>query len=406
MTPNHAIYLDYAATTPVDPRVAAVMAECLTADGVFGNPDSLTHEFGLGARLAVEKAREQFAALIGADSREVVFTSGATESNNLAIQGAALRHRTRGNHVITMKTEHKAVLDVCAHLEKTGFRVTYLDPETNGLIDIKALESAITADTILVSIMQVNNETGALQDIAAIAELTRSRGALLHVDAAQGAGKVAIDLAALKVDLMSFSAHKIYGPKGAGALYVRRRPRVNLTPLFYGGSQEHGLRPGTLPVHQIVGMGEACEIAAREMQAEQSRIRTFRVKFLMALAQLEAITLNGHVDQNVAGIINLHFDGVYGESLLAELRPLALSAGSACTSANSEPSHVLKAMGLSDIQTRESLRVSIGRFTTNEQIDIAVGKITQGVGRLRAISPQRVVESAEDSLVSLTSVSR
>lgn len=382
------IFLDYMATTPTDPVVVDSMLSCLKRDGIFGNPASQSHRYGWDAAQCVKKAREQVAALINADAREIVWTSGATESDNLAIKGAAYFYQRQGKHIITMRTEHKAVLDTCAYLETQGFAVTYLDPQANGRLNLQDLENAIRDDTILVSIMHVNNETGVIQDIASIGELTRRHGILFHVDAAQSAGKVAIDLQQLKVDLMSFSAHKIYGPKGIGVLYVRRSsPRVRLEALIHGGGHQGGMRSGTLPTHQIVGMGTAFELAQQHLSADAKRIAALRSHFWKDIAALGGIYLNGDENHSIAGCVNVRFDGVVAESLLLSLRDIAVSSGSACNSANPNPSHVLLAMGLSRQQAYSSLRLSFGRFTTQEEIDHAIVHITEQVKRLRDMSP-------------------
>lgn len=381
------IYLDYAATTPVDPRVAEKMMQYMTMDGEFGNPASRSHRFGWQAEEAVEIARSQIAELINADPREIVFTSGATESNNLAIKGAADFYRKKGKHLITVKTEHKAVLDTMRQLEREGYEVTYLQPETNGLVPLDMLEAAIRPDTTLISIMFVNNEIGVVQDIAAIGEFCRSKGILFHVDAAQAAGKVDIDLQTLKVDLMSFSAHKIYGPKGIGALYVRRKPRIRLEAQMHGGGHERGMRSGTLPTHQIVGMGEAFRIAKEEMHAENKRITTLRDRLLNGVQDIEQVFLNGDLQQRVPGITNISFNYVEGESLIMALKDIAVSSGSACTSASLEPSYVLRALGMSDELAHSSIRFSIGRFTTEEQIDHTIKIVHQAIDKLRAMSP-------------------
>jgi cysteine desulfurase len=381
------IYLDYAATTPVDPRVAEKMMQYLTPDGVFGNPASRSHAFGWRAEEAVEEARRQVAGLVRCDPKEIVWTSGATESDNLAIKGVAYFHHKKGRHIITCKTEHKAVLDTCRYLESDGFEVTYLDPEPNGLIDFGKLEAALRKDTILVSIMHVNNEIGVIQDIENIGELTRERGILFHVDAAQAPGKVVIDLERMKVDLMSLSAHKTYGPKGVGALYVRRKPRVRIEAQIHGGGHERGMRSGTLPTHQIVGMGEAYRIATEEMATEGERIRRLRDRFLSGLQDLEEVHVNGDLERRVPHNLNVSFSFVEGESLMMSLKDLAVSSGSACTSASLEPSYVLRALGRSDELAHSSLRISIGRFTTDEEIDYAVAKIREAVGKLRELSP-------------------
>ena len=381
------IYFDYAATTPVDPRVAEKMMQYLTLDGVFGNPASRSHHFGWQADEAVETAREQVAALINADAKEIIWTSGATESDNLAIKGAAHFNERRGKHIITCKTEHKAVLDTCRQLEREGFEVTYLDPEANGLIDLDKFKAALRPDTTVVSIMHVNNETGVIQDIATIGELCRANKTVFHVDAAQSAGKVPIDTEALKVDLMSFSAHKIYGPKGIGALYVRRKPRVRIESQMHGGGHERGMRSGTLPTHQIVGMGEAFHLAKQEMASENDRILMLRNHLWNGLQDIEEVYLNGDLEHRVAGILNVSFNFVEGESLMMSLKGLAMSSGSACTSASLEPSYVLRALGRSDELAHSSLRLSMGRFTTVEDIDYAIERIHVAVEKLRELSP-------------------
>ena len=381
------IYMDYSATTPVDPRVAEKMCTYLTPDGIFGNPASRSHPFGWAADDAVDEARRNVAGLVGADPKEIVFTSGATESNNLAIKGSAHFLHKRGKHIITSKTEHKAVLDTCRQLEREGFEVTYLDPESNGLVDLGKLEAAIRDDTVLVSIMHVNNEIGVIQDIAAIGELTRSRKVLLHVDAAQSAGKVPIDLETLKVDLMSFSAHKIYGPKGIGALYVRRKPRVRLEAQMHGGGHERGMRSGTLATHQIVGMGEAFRIAREEMAEENARVLALRNRLWNGIKDMEEVYLNGDLEHRVAGNLNVSFAYVEGESLIMALKDVAVSSGSACTSASLEPSYVLRAIGREDELAHSSIRFTVGRFTTEEEIDYVVNLIRAQVERLRELSP-------------------
>jgi len=381
------IYLDYSATTPIDERVAAKMADYLTIEGQFGNPASRSHEFGWKAEQAVDLARQQVADLIHADPREIVWTSGATESDNLAIKGAAHFYRKKGNHIVTVKTEHKAVLDTCRQLEREGFEVTYLDPEDNGLIDIEKLKAATTDDTILISVMHVNNEIGVIQDIAAIGEFTRDKKIIFHVDAAQSAGKVEIDMETLKVDLMSFSAHKIYGPKGIGALYVRRKPRVRLEAQMHGGGHERGLRSGTLATHQIVGMGEAFRIAGEEMASENDRIRMLRDRLYNGLKDAEEVYVNGDYDHRIAGNINISFNFVEGESLIMALRDLAVSSGSACTSASLEPSYVLRALGRNDELAHSSIRFGIGRFTTVEEIDYTIDVVKKAVDKLRDLSP-------------------
>lgn len=381
------IYFDYAATTPVDPRVAEKMMKYLTLDGVFGNPASKSHAFGWAAEEAVEEARANVAALINADAKEIVWTSGATESDNLAIKGAAHFNERRGKHIITCKTEHKAVLDTCRQLEREGFEVTYLDPEANGLIDLDKLKAAMRPDTTVVSIMHVNNEIGVIQDIATIGELCRANKTVFHVDAAQSAGKVPIDMEALKVDMMSFSAHKIYGPKGIGALYVRRKPRVRIEAQMHGGGHERGMRSGTLPTHQIVGMGEAFRIAKAEMNAENDRILMLRNRLYDGLKDIEEVYVNGDLEQRVAGILNISFNYVEGESLMMSLKGLAMSSGSACTSSSLEPSYVLRALGRNDELAHSSLRLSMGRFSTVDEVDYAIGRIRAAVDKLRELSP-------------------
>ncbi|MBU3017228.1 IscS subfamily cysteine desulfurase [Paraglaciecola agarilytica] len=381
------IYLDYSSTTPVDPRVAAKMAECLTNEGNFGNPASRSHRFGWVAEEAVDVARNQIADLINADPREIVFTSGATESNNLAIKGAAHFYGKKGKHLITVKTEHKAVLDTCRQLEREGFEVTYLDPEPNGLVDIEKFTAAIRPDTILASVMHVNNEIGVIQDIAAIGEVCRERKVLFHVDAAQSTGKVAIDLQALKVDMMSFSAHKSYGPKGIGALYVSRKPRVRLEAQMHGGGHERGMRSGTMATHQIVGMGEAFSIAQEEMATENERILMLRNRLWDGIKDIEAVYINGDIEQRVAANLNVSFAFVEGESLIMALKDMAVSSGSACTSASLEPSYVLRALGLNDELAHSSIRFTIGRFTTEAEIDHVVSVVRNAIDKLRDMSP-------------------
>ena len=392
------IYLDYAATTPVDPRVAELMWSYLGPEGDFGNPGSSTHAYGQRARQAVEQAREQVAALINADPREIVWTSGATESDNLALKGAlrALNGPKTGpaqRHLITCQSEHKAVLDTCRALEREGCRVTYLAPQADGRIDLASLEAALSDDTALVSLMHVNNETGVLQDIAAVGALTRPRGVLLHVDAAQSAGKIPIDVKAMQIDLLSLCGHKIYGPKGVGALYVGRRPRVRLEPLIHGGGQERGLRAGTLATHQIVGMGACCALAHAAMATEQQDIRVLREQLLTQLQTLDGVYLNGSATHAAPNILNLSFAGVDAEALLMELDDIALSTGSACTSATAEPSHVLRSMGLSDARMHSSIRFSLGRFTRSQDIDYTARRVVAGVSRLRALSPLNDLET-------------
>ena len=381
------IYLDYSATTPVDPRVAEKMMQCLTLDGIFGNPASRSHRFGWQAEEVVDEARNHIADLIGADPREIVFTSGATESNNLAIKGIAHFYQKQGKHIITCKTEHKAVLDPCRYLEGEGFEVTYLDPQPNGLVTLQQLEAAMRDDTILVSLMHVNNEIGVIQDVAAIGELCRARKIFFHVDAAQSVGKIAIDVEAMKIDLLSMSAHKIYGPKGIGALFVRRKPRVRLEAQMHGGGHERGMRSGTLPTHQIVGMGEAFRIAKLEMTDEEARILTLRDRLWQGLKDIEEVYINGDLERRVPGNLNVSFAYVEGESLIMALKDLAVSSGSACTSASLEPSYVLRALGLSDELAHSSIRFSIGRFTTEEEIDYTVKLLNESISRLREMSP-------------------
>ncbi|EJT1339785.1 TPA: IscS subfamily cysteine desulfurase [Vibrio vulnificus] len=381
------IYLDYSATCPVDPRVAEKMVQYMTMDGAFGNPASRSHRYGWQAEEAVDTAREQIAELLNADPREIVFTSGATESDNLAIKGAAHFYSKQGKHVITSKTEHKAVLDTCRQLEREGFEVTYLEPESNGLISLSKLEAAMRDDTVLVSIMHVNNEIGVIQDIEAIGELCRSRKIIFHVDAAQSAGKVAIDVQKLKVDLISLSAHKIYGPKGIGALYVRRKPRIRLEAQMHGGGHERGFRSGTLPTHQIVGMGEAFRIAKLDMEKDYQHALALRNRLLDGVKDMEAVTINGDLEQRVPHNLNISFAFVEGESLLMSLKDLAVSSGSACTSASLEPSYVLRALGLNDELAHSSIRFSFGRFTTEEEIDYAIEQIRVAVEKLRDMSP-------------------
>ncbi len=379
------IYLDYAATTPVDPRVLHQMLPYLVEQ--FGNPASRSHAYGWAAEEAVEIARENVAQLIGADPREIAWTSGATESNNLAIKGAAQFHRARGRHLITLKTEHKAVLDTLRELERAGFEVTYLDVQPDGLLDLEVLKAALRPDTILVSVMYVNNEIGVIQDIPAIGALCRSRGILFHVDAAQASGKLPIDLGTLPVDLMSLSAHKTYGPKGIGALYVRRKPRVRIESQMHGGGHERGLRSGTLPTHQIVGMGAAYKLAREVMGSENERIRALQQRLLAGVQALPEVRINGHLEQRVPHNLNVSFQFVEGESLLMGMKGIAVSSGSACTSASLEPSYVLRALGLSDEIAHSSIRFSIGRTTTEHDIDRALAQVTATVERLRALSP-------------------
>lgn len=382
---NFPVYLDYSATTPIDPRVVEAMLPYLTEK--FGNPASRSHQYGWDAETAVENARAEVAALVNADPKEIVWTSGATEANNLAIKGAANFYQNKGKHLITLKTEHKAVLDTMRELERQGFDVTYLDVLPNGLVDMAALESALRPDTILVSIMAVNNEIGVIQPIAEIGELLRSKGVLFHVDAAQATGKIDIDLSKLKVDLMSFSAHKTYGPKGIGALYVRRKPRVRLEAQMHGGGHERGMRSGTLPTFLIVGMGEAFRLARLEMKAENERILALRERLLKGLSDLPEIHVNGDLAHRVPHNLNISFAYVEGESLMMAVKDIAVSSGSACTSASLEPSYVLRALGLTDELAHSSIRFSIGRFTTEEEIDFTVDLLHKQIGRLRELSP-------------------
>jgi cysteine desulfurase len=381
------IYLDYSATTPVDPRVAEKMMQCLTIDGIFGNPASRSHRFGWQAEEAIDIARNQIADLIGADPREIVFTSGATEADNLALKGVANFYQKKGKHIITSKTEHKAILDTCRQLEREGFEVTYLAPPSAGLIDLKELAEAMREDTILVSIMHVNNEIGVVQDIAAIGELCRSKGIIYHVDATQSVGKLPIDLSKLKVDLLSLSAHKVYGPMGIGALYVRRKPRIRLEAQMHGGGHERGMRSGTLAVHQIVGMGEAYRILKEEMADETKRLNELRLRLWNGIKDIEEVYINGSLEHTAPNILNVSFNYVEGESLMMALKDLAVSSGSACTSASLEPSYVLRALGLTDELAHSSIRFSLGRFTTEEEIDYAIEQIHSAIGRLRDLSP-------------------
>lgn len=381
------IYLDYSATTPVDPRVAEKMIECLTNEGNFGNPASRSHAFGWKAEEAVENARRQVTELVNADPREIVWTSGATESDNLAIKGVAHFYASKGKHIVTTKIEHKAVLDTTRQLEREGFEVTYIEPGEDGIVTPAMVEAALREDTILVSVMHVNNEIGTINDITAIGELTRARGILFHVDAAQSTGKVEIDLEKMKVDLMSFSAHKTYGPKGVGALYVRRKPRVRLEAQMHGGGHERGMRSGTLATHQLVGMGEAFRIAKQEMAQENERIRALRDRFYKQVEHLEELYVNGSMTARVPHNLNLSFNYVEGESLIMALKDLAVSSGSACTSASLEPSYVLRALGRNDELAHSSIRFTFGRFTTEEEIDYAAQKVCEAVTKLRELSP-------------------
>jgi cysteine desulfurase len=385
MTPHFPIYMDYGATTPVDPRVVDAMIPWLREH--FGNPASRSHAWGWEAEAAVEKARGEVADLIGADPREIVWTSGATESNNLALKGAAHFYQTRGKHLITVKTEHKAVLDTMRELERQGFEVSYLEVQEDGMLDMEVLKAAIRPDTILISVMFVNNEIGVIQDIPGIGALCREKGIIFHVDAAQATGKVEIDLKTLPVDLMSLASHKTYGPKGIGALYVRRKPRIRLEAQMHGGGHERGMRSGTLPTHQIVGMGEAFRIAKAEMDQDNAKARALHQRLLDGLKDVEQVFLNGHADKRVPQNLNMSFNFVEGESLIMGIKGLAVSSGSACTSASLEPSYVLRALGRSDELAHSSLRMTIGRFTTEEEIDYAIATIRQNVARLRDLSP-------------------
>ena len=381
------IYLDYSSTTPVDKRVASKMTDCLTLDGAFGNPASRSHSFGWDSDQLIKDARQNVANLIKCDSKEIVWTSGATESNNLAIKGAAHFYKSKGNHLITISTEHKAVLDTMRQLELEGYSVTYLDPEPNGLLDLKKLEDAITDQTLLVSVMHVNNEIGVIQDLESIGKLTRSKKVLFHVDAAQSPGKVDIDVNKFNVDLMSLSAHKVYGPKGIGALYVRRKPRVRLEAQMHGGGHERGFRSGTLPTHQIVGMGEAFRIANDEMESDNLRIKTLRDKFWDQIKDVEEIYLNGDLENRIPGNLNISFNYVEGESLIMAIKDIAVSSGSACTSASLEPSYVLRALGRDDELAHSSIRITIGKYTTEEEVDYAVDLLKKSVEKLRNLSP-------------------
>ena len=384
---NLPIYFDYAATTPVDPRVAEKMIQYLTPTGTYGNPASSSHSFGWAAEEGVNEARANVAALLNANPKEIVFTSGATESDNLAIKGVAHFYQKKGKHIITSKTEHKAVLDSCRQLEREGYEVTYLDPEPNGIIPLSTIENALRDDTTLVSIMHVNNETGIIQDIAAIGELCREKGVIFHVDAAQSAGKVEIDVETMKIDLISVSAHKIYGPKGIGALYVRRKPRIRLEAQMHGGGHERGMRSGTLATHQIVGMGEAFRIAKEEMKKDREHILALRNRLWEGVKDLEEVYINGDMELGVPGIFNVSYNFVEGESLMMSLKDLAISSGSACTSASLEPSYVLRALGRNDELAHSSLRFSIGRFTKEEEIDYAITEVRKAVEKLRELSP-------------------
>ena len=381
------IYLDNASTTPVDPRVVSKMQDCLSLEGNYGNPASRSHEFGWKAEEAVEEARANVSSLVNCDNREIVWTSGATESNNLAIKGAARFNRKKGNHIVTSKIEHKAVLDSCRQLEREGFEVTYLDPDPSGIINTEELIKHIKNETILVSLMHVNNEIGVINDIKQLSEITRENGIVFHVDAAQSTGKVPIDLDNLKVDLMSFSAHKTYGPKGVGALFVRRKPRIRLEAMIHGGGHERGMRSGTLPTHQIVGMGEAFKLAKEEMNSDNTRIRKLREKFWDGLKDIEEVHLNGHPEKRVAGFLNVSFNFIEGESLIMALKDVAVSSGSACTSASLEPSYVLRALGLKDELAHSSIRFALGRFTTEEEVAYTLDLVRYSVTKLRELSP-------------------
>ncbi len=384
---NIPIYLDYSATTPVDERVAKSMSECLTLQGNFGNPASRSHPFGWKAEEAVEEARRNVAEIIGAVPKEIIWTSGATESDNLAIKGAALFNQKKGKHIITMKTEHKAVLDTCRQLERDGFEVTYMDPLENGLLDLEAFKKEIRDDTTVVSVMHVNNEIGVIQDIAAIGAITREKGIIFHVDAAQSPGKVPIDVDEMNVDLMSLCAHKVYGPKGIGALYVRRKPRIRLEAQIHGGGHERGMRSGTLATHQIVGMGEAFRIAREEMASEAEHLSKLRDRLWNGVKDMEEIYLNGDLEQRIPGNLNISFNFVEGESLIMSLKDIAVSSGSACTSSSLEPSYVLRAIGRNDELAHSSIRFTMGRFSTEEEVDFTIGKVREAVEKLRELSP-------------------
>jgi cysteine desulfurase len=379
------IYLDYSATTPVDPRVAQKMIPYLTE--MFGNPASRSHAYGWESESAVEEAREHVAALIGADAKEIVWTSGATEGNNLAIKGAAQFYKTKGKHLITQKTEHKATLDTCRELERQGFECTYLDPEPDGLVDIEKFKAAIRPDTIVASIMMVNNEIGVIQPVAEIGEICRAKGIIFHCDAVQAAGKLPIDMATLKVDLLTITAHKMYGPKGIGALYIRRKPRVRIEAQIHGGGHERGMRSGTLPAHQIVGMGEAARLAKLEMATDNERIRMLRDRLWKGLSEMEEVYVNGDMERRIPGNLNVSFNFVEGESLIMAIKDIAVSSGSACTSASLEPSYVLRALGRSDELAHSSIRFTLGKYTTEEEIDFAVELLKRKIGKLRELSP-------------------
>ena len=381
------IYFDYASTTPADPRVVKKMQECLSLDGNFGNPASRSHSFGWKAEEATEEARSNVASLVNCDPREIVWTSGATESDNLAIKGSARFNKSKGNHIITSKVEHKAVLDSCRQLEREGFEISYLDPNSNGIITPEMVLNSITDKTILVSLMHINNEIGVINDIESIGKITREKGIIFHVDAAQSTGKLPIDLSKLEIDLMSFSAHKTYGPKGIGAMYARRKPRVRLEAQIHGGGHERGMRSGTLATHQIVGMGEAFRIAKEDMFEDNIRIKSLRDKFWEGLKDMEEVYLNGDPEQRAAGFLNVSFNYVEGESLIMALKDIAVSSGSACTSASLEPSYVLRAIGLKDELAHSSIRFAIGRFTTEEEIAYTIGLVRNAVEKLRELSP-------------------
>ena len=387
MSTQSTIYLDYASTTPVDPRVASKMMEFLTPDGEFGNPASRSHRFGWKADEAVEEARSHVANLVNCDPREIVWTSGATEADNLAIKGVARFYKSKGNHIITSKIEHKAVLDPCRQLEREGFEVTYLDPDQNGVINPSDVKAAIKDTTVLISIMHINNELGSVNDISKIGEIARKNGSFFHVDAAQSTGKTEIDLEKMPIDLMSFSAHKTYGPKGIGALYVRRKPRVRLEALIHGGGHERGMRSGTLATHQIVGMGEAFRLANEEMKQDNVKISKFHEKFLNKVKEIDHVYLNGDIENKVPNILNVSFNFVEGESLIMGLKDIAVSSGSACTSASLEPSYVLRALGRKDELAHSSIRFSFGRFTTKDEVDSTVDLVKNSVAQLREISP-------------------
>ena len=381
------IYFDYASTTPADPRVVKKMQECLSLDGNFGNPASRSHSFGWKAEEATEEARSNVASLVNCDPREIVWTSGATESDNLAIKGSARFNKSKGNHIITSKVEHKAVLDSCRQLEREGFEISYLDPNSNGIITPEMVLNSITDKTILVSLMHINNEIGVINDIESIGKITREKGIIFHVDAAQSTGKLPIDLSKLEIDLMSFSAHKTYGPKGIGAMYARRKPRVRLEAQIHGGGHERGMRSGTLATHQIVGMGEAFRIAKEDMFEDNIRIKSLRDKFWKGLKDMEEVYLNGDPEHRAAGFLNVSFNYVEGESLIMALKDIAVSSGSACTSASLEPSYVLRAIGLKDELAHSSIRFAIGRFTTEEEIEYTIGLVRNAVEKLRQLSP-------------------